>query len=154
MRKHPRLITGLAVAGLLLLFLVPTALAKPSIQSHPDIPCEKAPKNPHCQTTETTVTTTRTTQTSTVSYPPGGGTVTRTTRTTTTGTTVITSGEFTPCKDGTPPPCGQGRGEGHNKSADLGSSSGIPAGAVFAALGVLTLGYLGIHRRRALKLDK
>ena len=118
MRRLPWLTTALGTAALLLVVLVPAAMAKPASPpegQHGGKVCSNAPSNPHC-------------------YPvaqPGGG----------------TTSEFHPCKDNTPPPCAAGK----DFSAPL--RTAIPTGGAFLAVGALVLGYLGWHRRQALRLN-
>lgn len=79
MRRLPWLTTALATAVLLLVVLVPAAMAKPG--NNPNANggkvCSNAPNNPHCYP---------------VAQPGGGSTL-----------------EFRPCKDGTAPPCAAGK---------------------------------------------
>src|SRR5262245_19043617 len=116
------MITLLSMAGLLFVFLVPTALAgqEGAIEGQHGPPnCPTT--NPNCITTTSTITITGTTVTT---YPPSG-----TTTITTTSTSTSTGTVFAPCKDGTPPPCNVQLASAHSKP-----TGGIPAGIVFFGL--------------------
>lgn len=125
MKKHPRLITALGIAGMLFVLLAPPALAGgPNSNPH------AVPGN--CGHGACTVTITTTTTETTYPF----------------ATTVITTTARTCNPNGsTGPPCGR------NKSATLSGGSGISVGSVLAVFGGLFLGYLGIHRRRTMKLE-
>lgn len=129
MKKHPRLITALGITAMLLVLAVPPALAG-GPNPNPNHPNNGVPGNCGHGACITTITSTVTLTT----YPLS--------------TTVITTTARTCLPNGsTAPPCGR------NKSATLGGGSGISVGSVLAVLGALFLGYLGVHRRRTLKLE-
>ncbi len=123
MKRHPRLITALAVAALILVFVVPSALANPHF-----------PDGGNCGHGVC-----KTTSTITVTYPPP----------TTTTTTVIKNCPSKGTETPHPPPCGHPK----NNSANLGSASGVSVGLVLVVLGSLFLGYLWVQRRRTVKLE-
>jgi hypothetical protein len=125
MKKHPRLITALGITAMLFVLAVPPALAG-SAHSNPNA-VQGNCGHGACITTGTETVTLTT-------YPLS--------------TTVITTTARTCLPNGhTAPPCGR------FKSATLPGGSGISVGSVFAVLGVLFLGYLGVQRRRTLKLE-
>lgn len=126
MKKHPRLITALGIVGMLFVLLAPPALAG-SPHSNPNGVAG------NCGHGACTVAITKTVTLTT--YP-----ITVTTEIVTTGRTCLPNGN-------PEPPCGR------NKSATLSGGSGISVGSVLAVLGGLFLGYLGIHRRRTMKLE-
>ena len=122
MRRHPVLTTALATAVLLLVFLVPAAWA----QGPGNKPCENS-GGPNGVAGGNAPKNPN-------CYPvaaPGGG----------------TQYNFTPCKDGTAPPCAK------NKSYSEPFGTAIPTGVAFASLGALVLGYLGWQRRQTLRLN-
>lgn len=126
MKKHPRLITALGFAAMLLLLAVPPALAGNPNHPNPN----NVPGNCGHGACHTTITSTVTETT----YPFSTHVIT---------TTVKTCNP----NGSTAPPCGR------NKSATLDGGSGISVGSVLAGFGVLFLAYLGLHRRRTLKLE-